>query len=244
VRVALPDGEGAALTCATCHVRATADGRLIVGAGNDRLELGRLMVDGDGAVPPELAQSRRAWGPGRVDVTTEDGGDPVRIPDLRPVRWHGHLHYGASVAQPDEIALAVRIETLLITAHGGAVRPPREIALGLALYLRALADGLPTRVPETVAARRGAALFEARCAGCHRGPAFTGPPVSAARAGTDPRHAQSPDRGTGRYRVPSLRGVGTRGPLLHDGSAAGLSSLFGELAPADRGALVAYLETL
>jgi len=245
VRVVLGDGsESLALTCATCHVRSDG-GRLWIGAGSERLDLGRMMNRGTPGSDPALVQARAAWGPGRVDVTTGDGRDPVRIPDLRPIRWLTHLHYSASVAQRDPIALAVRIETLIITAHGGALRPPREVALGLALYLWSLADTLPERAAVTVEEQAGRVAFDARCASCHRPPGFTGPPVDAAIAGTDPRDAHSPERGTGRYRVPSLRGVATRGALLHDGSAPDLAAaLPADLDARERQALLAYLRTL
>ena len=70
------------------------------------------------------------------------------------------------------------------------------------------------------------AVFDAKCASCHRPPVFTGAPVLLEAIGTDPSLGRSPDRTTGKYRVPSLRGVGTRGPLLHDGSLSSLDALF------------------
>jgi hypothetical protein len=87
--------------------------------------------------------------------------------------------------------------------------------------------------------------------------------------GTDPTLGLSADRGTGTYRVPSLHGVGTRGPLFHDGTLPSLEALldpnrqiapyparlhgpgaipghpFGlDLAGADRDALLDYLHAL
>jgi hypothetical protein len=239
VRVALPDTPRAvALTCATCHMRVSAERRLIIGAGNDRLDLGRLMNDGLPATHPSLALARAAWGPGRVDVTTPGGGDPLSIPDLRPIKWQSALHHGASLKRTDETALAIRIETLIITAYGGAVRPPREVALGLALYLRSLGDQLPEPPSND--------LFAARCAGCHRPPGLSGPAVTQAHGGVDMSHAQSAERGTGGYRVPSLRGVATRGVFFHDGSARSLETVLERAAipPAERPALRAYLSRL
>jgi hypothetical protein len=80
---------------------------------------------------------------------------------------------------------------------------------------------------------------------------------------------ESAVRGTGTYRVPSLHGVGTRGPLLHDGTVPDLDAMFDparltpaftgklhgsgaiqghpfglDLSDADRAALVAYLKAL
>jgi mono/diheme cytochrome c family protein len=195
------------------------------------------------------------WGPGRLDVTTIDGHEPVKIPDLRPVRWLGYLHADATVRQRDVIALAIRIETLVITAHHETVRPPPMIALALATYLWSLAPAAPP-APHSIAQRHGAELFAARCAGCHAGTGFTGEPVAIARVGTDPTVGRSRERGTGSYRVPSLRGVAARGSLLHDASVHALAELldpartapghrYGTSLPAaDRADLVAYLSTL
>ena len=227
VRVELPDGAGWALSCASCHVRRAGRAR-IVGAGNDTLDLGALM------------RPRQAWGPGRVDVSSPDGDDPQRIPDLRSIRWLSHLQHGVAVAQSDEIALAIRLETLIITAHGGAVRPPREVALGLALYLWSLADTLPP-----VAAKPPPA-FTRHCAACHRPPHLTGPPIAAAQTHADPAHALRPERSHGIYRVPSLRGVSTRGPLLHDGTAPDLATVLTHfhLNATDHQAILSYLSRL
>jgi hypothetical protein len=113
------------------------------------------------------------------------------------------------------------------------------------------------------------AVFSRDCAGCHLPPAFTGAPVPLAVIGTDPMLGLSPSRGTGTYRVPSLHGVGSRGPLLHDGTIPSIEALLDpsrvtasfagrlhgpgsvpghryglELSGADRAALIAYLRVL
>jgi len=106
----------------------------------------------------------RAWGPGRVDVTTGDGSVPERMADLRPIRWASHLHYDATVRQQDVVTLAIRIETLIITSKKQALRPPRIIALALAVYLRSLSDSLP---PLPSAQASGAKVFDENCAECH-----------------------------------------------------------------------------
>jgi cytochrome c peroxidase len=69
-------------------------------------------------------------------------------------------------------------------------------------------------------------VFSIACAACHVPPRLTGPPVALAIVGTDPTLGVSADRGTGAYRVPSLRGVGSRGPLLHDGTIPSVDALF------------------
>ena len=257
-----------AYTCATCH-SAYRGGKLVIGVGNDLLNLGRLAVDA-AASPDSIAAARWLdWGPGRVDVSTSEGLEPVRIADVRPTRWLTHLHADATVAVRDRTALAIRLETLIVTSHHQLVRPPRIIALGLAAYLESLASELPTVPPQTEVELHGANVFHENCASCHVPPAFTGAPVPLHVVGTNSYIGLSPDRGTGTYRVPSLRGVATRGPLLHDASLPGLDAMFdparttstyegGRLGPgavsghpyglrlreAERLALTAYLQTL
>jgi len=232
VQAEMSDGSARlALTCATCHA-TSRQGILVPGLGNSTFDLGGWLADTVERVQATSVAGDllvdtapwRAWGAGRVDVATVDGHLPVKLPDLRPVRWLTHLHYEADVAQQSIASLAVRLETLLITSHGQGLRPPHEVALALATYVWSLADTLPPLAIEG-AAEVGAAAFRATCAGCHAGPEMTGPPVDAARAGTDTTAAFDPERGTGRYRVPSLRGVAARGALMHDGSISGLPSL-------------------
>jgi hypothetical protein len=168
-----------------------------------------------------------------------------------------------------ETTLAIRIETLLITASGQVVRPPRVIALALAAYVDSLADALPAVESAAAASPAGARIFAAQCASCHAPPALSGAAVPLAVIGTDDTLGLSSDRGTGTYRVPSLRGVSTRGPLLHDGTLPSLSVMFDpvretnaftgrlhgsgavlghrfglDLSESDRAALVAYLSLL
>ena len=253
VQAEMVDGSARlAMTCATCHAnvrRGDAGLMLIPGLANSALNLGGWLADTadafaaapPGDFAPADTSALRGWGRGRVDVATVDGRLPVNIPDLRPTRWLTHLHYEADVAQQSIASLAVRLETLLITAHGQALRPPREVALGLATYLWSLAQTLPP--PPSVSAGgfgAGAAAFRAACASCHAGTGLTGPPVDAARVGTDPTAAFAPERGTGRYRVPSLRGAGARGALMHDGSIGGLPALLDPGRLADAGAIRAH----
>ncbi len=250
VRVALADGrEGLAFTCAACHSATREDGGVVAGLTNARLDLGSLGADADPTLDPAVARRLRAWGPGRVDVTTGDGREPVAIPDLRPVRFQSYLQRAGAVRVRSLASLAVRVETLLITSHHEAVRPPREVALGLAVYLGSLGDALAARNPP---AGRGAEVFASSCARCHAPPTYAGGLVAAGVVGTDPSLANSAARGTGAYRVPSLRGVGERERLMHDGSVAGLDALLDAgahppgvaLSEGDRVALRDFLEGL
>jgi cytochrome c553 len=227
VRAQVADGSAAlALTCSSCHAAPTGEG-LADGVSNSAVDLGRAMVDASqGATAPSVASAFLAWGPGRMDVSTHAGTEPARIADLRPVAWLGYLQQDATVRQNNLTSLAIRIETLATTSLNASVRPPRVVALALAAYVRSMARRLP---PESDAASMfpaGKAVFESHCARCHASPALTGRPVSLAAVGTDPTLGLSADRGTGTYRVPSLHGVATRGPLLHDGTIASLEDLF------------------
>ena len=230
VQAAMADGSARlAYTCATCHAMPdarAADGALQIGLANAAFDLGAWLADTADAPADDPL---RAWGPGRADVATSMGRLPVALPDLRATRFLTHLHWEADVAQLGVASLAIRIETLIITSLGEAVRPPREVALGLALYLWSLADALPR--PADMAST-GREVFRARCAGCHAGPGLTGPPVAASAVGTNLGAAVDPERGTGRYRPPSLLGVGARGRLLHDGSVRDLDDLLDPARPA------------
>ncbi|HVV17591.1 MAG TPA: c-type cytochrome [Polyangia bacterium] len=270
VRARMPDGSvWLAVTCATCHTARAADGRLVDGLPNAALDVGRAILESQGVSPSASADPRAAWGPGRLDVSTTAGTEPARIPDLRPVRWLTHLHQDATLRGSDPVTLAIRLETLIITANDQTIRPPRIVTLALAAYVRSLGDGLPAPEAAAAASPEGAAVFAASCAECHAAPGFTGPPVALSSVGTDPTLGRSADRGTGTYRVPSLRGVGSRGPLLHDGTIPSVAALFDparltapfagrlhgagpvsghvyglSLSDADRRAVIAYLEHL
>lgn len=114
----------------------------------------------------------------------------------------------------------------------------------LARFLYSLAPP-PNPHPRDARAARGQAIFDAQgCARCHTPPlytnnrlvpadGFTPPPghreaydVMDVRVGTDPTLTLHSRRGTGYYKVPSLRGVWYRGPLEHNGSVATLEDWF------------------
>ena len=142
-------------------------------------------------------------------------------------------------------------------------------------------------------AARGQKIFNREgCAACHTPPLYTSNallavdgfevPVEHRRnfdvlwssIGTDPRLALQTRRGTGYYKVPSLKGVWYRGPFEHSGSVATLEDWFDprrlqddyvptgfkgagvnvraikghrfglDLSPADQQALISFLKTL
>ncbi len=272
VRARMPDGSAVlAVTCSTCHaLPAPGGGAPDPGRPNAQLDIGAALLDASsGPGDPAVDEAIAAWGPGRLDVTTSTGTEPVRIPDLRPVRWLTYLQQDATLAFRDRTTLAIRIETLIVTSYGEVQRPPRVIALALAAYLASLADALPSAASAAARSPLGAQIVSTECSACHVAPALTGPPVPLGVIGTDPAFGLSPSRGTGAYRVPSLHGVGTRGPLLHDGSVPSLEAMFDparttaeftgrlhgsgaipghpfglDLTDADRAALLQYLQAL
>lgn len=253
VWASLPNGlVRPAFTCATCHASKVGD-RLIAGRNDADLDAARLY--GNGGVDVLTGQTNGdlrftpTWGRGRVDVTPDGIDNPVAISDLRPVRYQQNLHHAATLHNAP-LALAVRIETLIITSDGEAVRPPRKIAAALAVYLLSLAPTTPLPTGD------GALVFARECGSCHVGEAASGPPVSLAAVGTDPSVGASPDRGTGHYRVPSLRAVGDRRRMFASGAIDDLEALLAPdravqghrygltLDAKDRTALLEYLRGL
>lgn len=119
-----------------------------------------------------------------------------------------------------------------------------EQLYALALFLYSLK---PPRNPNPfdALAARGQKLFAREgCSGCHTPPLYTNnkltlaegfkiPPEDRQRfdilpisVGTDPNLSLKTRRGTGYYKVPSLRGVWYRGPFEHSGSVATLEDWF------------------
>jgi mono/diheme cytochrome c family protein len=260
------------ITCAICHT-AVRDGAIVEGAARRRFDLGALRLafyrETGSTIDPELARRMATWGPGRADVTEDDDEDPVAIPDLWGLRAESHLTQAGTIRQTGPMALAIRQETQLLHANALRVRPPRELAWALAMYLYALEPPPARPAGDPAAVARGAALFEDRCRSCHGNAAHGGAPVPVAKVGTDPSLANGRARGTGRYRVAPLVRVVDAAPYLHDGSVSTLDMLlspdrlapgfsggargpgpirghtFGtDLPESDRAALRSYLETL
>lgn len=213
--------EAVAATCATCHARPNPDGRLVLGAPS-HLDIGSV------AEP---------WGPGRVDVTADSVTNPVAIADLRATRVQRRLHHTGNL-QNSLLALAIRVETLLITNYNGAVRPPRELTFALAVYIWSLGANLASNsvgLHQAEALRpEGARVFRARCASCHAGIWGEGEWVAVAAVGAEPLVAESPARGTGGYRVPALLGFHER-PRGHEALTVSLETWLNGGSPSTRG---------
>lgn len=230
------------IACALCHGADQTPGK-----ADRRLDLGRARQLFNAAYgidsPLELD-----WGPGRVDVS-EDGVDaPFAIPDLWTLRDATWLNHAGVLQIHGPATLAIRFETQYIKGHRMGSRPHRLWTWALAQYLLTLSPPPPLGGADPA----DAAVFAQRCAGCHdpdRG--YAGGLVPAEALHVDPRAANSPTRGTGYYKVPSLRGVRHAAPYLHDGSAPDLSTLLAEghpvgqpLGAAEQAALIRFLQTL
>jgi hypothetical protein len=134
----------------------------------------------------------------------------------------------------------------MLTENGRRVvyRFPDELLFALAQYIYSLEPPPNPNLGDPRAAR-GRNVFERDgCGGCHApplyttnkltvAPGFTPPSDHPLRAdimsisvGTDPGLALKTRKGTGLYKIPSLRGVWYRGLFGHDGSATSLEEWF------------------
>ncbi|HEV8325296.1 MAG TPA: hypothetical protein VG389_27040 [Myxococcota bacterium] len=229
-----PDGSVRVVeACALCHGSVDADGRLLHGLPNTRLDLGRAWADWIDEVsdaPDAEGEARlRSWGPGRVDVTPGADDDPLQVPPLTGLRDTPFLHQTGTVRHDQASALAMRIETLMITSWVGAFRPPRTVAFAAAAWIYDLDPPIEPDAAALAGRMHGARVFRtAGCSDCHEPRVAYSAPwlVGADVVGTDPASALTPSRGTGGYRVTPLRGVWAYAPYLHDGTVATLEDLF------------------
>ncbi len=173
----------------------------------------------------------------------------------------------------------------------GIHRTPDALLYALALFVESLRPP-PNPNHPSAASERGQKIFQQQgCMNCHTPPLYTNnrltlalgyrPPEPVMRltgamnisVGTDPNLALETRKGTGFYRIPSLRMVWMEAALLHDGSIGSLEEMFNparlkpdfrssnwapitkphaveghpfglKLAPADRADLIAFLRTL
>ena len=119
-----------------------------------------------------------------------------------------------------------------------------EALYALALYIYSL-QAPPNPNPFDEKAAAGQKIFKREgCAACHTPPLYTNnkltvahgftPPKNVPRnlhvlqisVGTDPGLALATRKGTGFYKIPSLKGVWYRGHYLHDGAVASLEEMF------------------
>jgi mono/diheme cytochrome c family protein len=151
-----------------------------------------------------------------------------------PFHWNGDL------ADLDQLMTAVFQQRML----GGLVTNSEHVSLGPWL------DRIPApraSISDADAVARGQALFvapEQNCVSCHMGESFTSNVLADVATG-------------GQFKVPSLVGLGSRAPYMHDGCATTLRERFSvicgggdshgrtsHLTEAQISDLIAYLESL
>jgi len=127
---------------------------------------------------------------------------------------------------------------------GASSRYSEAQLYALGLYLYSLTPPANPNQPSPLSARGQEVFQRAGCATCHPPPLYTSnrlTPVDGfdvpdaaltlddihpVGVGTDPALALTTRRGTGYYKVPSLKGVWYRGPFEHSGSVATLEDWF------------------
>jgi hypothetical protein len=176
---------------------------------------------------------------------------PAKVPDLIGIRERRYLD-ATGLVQHRGIADMMRYAALnqgmdMLARYGDFVpagtadvsRAPSAFALvaqarysdeqlyALALYIYSLKSP-PNPNRRTPPAVRGEQIFEREgCAVCHTPPLYTNNKLIPVEGiGTDPGLTMTTRRGTGYYKVPSLRGLWYRGPLEHNGSVATLDDWF------------------
>jgi hypothetical protein len=180
---------------------------------------------------PEGGQDGRVW---RFDTPGPRRTQPLQggLLATAPYHWDG--------SAPDLRTLLV---DTLVNRMGG--RRPREQELSaLASWLESLPRE-PASRPDEARVMRGRTLFESPALGCSR--CHAGPHLAS--------HAREDVATGGSFNVPSLRGLSTRAPYLHDGRAATLTQTLGPmggavhdveplLSPSERVDLEVFLESL
>lgn len=225
------------ITCALCHAVAR-DGKAVAGPARREFDYGklRLTFHRETKEPVEAGLARRmaTWGAGRADVTEDVDEDPVAIPDLWALRSQSALTQAGGIRHTGPTALAIRQETQLLHSAHERVRPPRELAWALAMFLYSLEPAPRAVTSENV---RGAKLFAQGCSECHSNAGYGGEPIAVEEIGTDAALANGAARGTGRYRPPALIRVGDAAPYLHHGAVPTLEDLLSprRLEPGYRG---------
>jgi len=182
---------------------------------------------------PEGTDDGRVW---EFSTTGMRRTQPLdtKLADSQPFHWNGEFE-----------TLGGLMNEVFVARMSGLEQEAQRVD-ALANFLFGLRPRPAVRASTDAAALRGKAIFESEnvgCTECHQGSSF--------------RTNETVDIGKGEpTQVPSLLGVSSRPPYMHDGCAATLSDRFGttcggskhgKLADLDDDAmndLIAYLETL
>lgn len=214
----------------------------------------------------------------------------VRHRSIGDLMRYGALNQGADVRS--RFGDFEPAQFLQPNAPIGDSRYSDEQLYALALYLYSLQPPPNPNKFDAVAAHGQEVFARSGCTACHTPPLYTNNKLTPVdgfavpddhrtkfdigprSVGTDPTLALGTRRGTGYYKVPSLKGVWYRGPFEHNGSVATLEDWFDprrlrddyvptgfkaygvksravkghpfglDLSPDDRRALIAFLKTL
>lgn len=272
VRATVEDGRitRIGITCALCH--STVDNALLPGIGhrldgwpNRDLKVGKILAM-LAAFTPDQKAIVGAWPTGTYDPRFNFDGKstPLTLPPAHglaavenetytaegPISyWNAYvavtqMHGQGNFSDP-RVGIAVRQEPDLVTPKLAALRA----------YQHSLpAPPTPGASYNSGAARRGAEVFQARCARCHVGGTLTdnnsGVLHAPAETGMDGAYAAR--TATKQYRTTPLRALWQHAPYFHDGSAKTLRDVVEHydrvlqlrLTRGQRRDLVEYLKSL
>lgn len=181
---------------------------------------------------------------------------PAKIPDLIGIKQRKYIDHTATHSHRGigDLMRYAALVSFAETADFGPyhvlgpetqrvqARLPDEALYALALYIYTL-EPPSNPNPFDERAKAGERIFGREgCTTCHTPPLYTSNKLTLARGfsvpkdkpadllpisvGTDPGLALATRKGTGYYKVPSLKGVWYRGHYLHDGSVASLEEMF------------------
>ena len=256
------------VTCALCH--STVDNSVAPGIGarldgwpNRDLDPGKIIALTPGA-PAAAKAAFMSWGPGRYDARFNQDSEnhPVLIPPAYGLRdvaletytgegpvsyWNAYVAVTQMGAQGNFVdpglGIDIRHEPDRVTPMLPALR---DYQFSLA------APTPPAGSYDATAAARGKLLFDASCASCHSGSAFTDAPALHAATETQMGLDEARRSKTGKYRTTPLRGAWSHPPYFHDGSAATLAAVVDHydqvltlgLTPMEKSDLEHYLRSL
>lgn len=209
-----------------------------------------------GMSPTELARAQLAVPPGVVARFHTSALYPPKTPDLIGVKDRRYLDATGLVQHRSIADLMRYVQLVEGAESGDrfgrygpfAPTPSRRFSdeqlYATALFVYSLKPPANPNVADE-RSRRGATVFTREgCDRCHTPPLYTSNALTPAlgfavpsehrqrfsiiptSVGTDPRLAMASRKGTGYYRIPSLRGVWYRGPFEHNGSVATLEDWF------------------
>jgi len=161
------------------------------------------------------------------------------------------MRYAALNQGRDDIAAYGAFIPITVLSKQNTLPPPEALTrysdeqlYALALYLYSLRPPPNPNKRDELSARGEKVFQREGCAGCHTPPLYTNNKLTPALGfripvdhktkydilpvvvGTDPMLATATRRGTGYYKVPSLKGVWYRGPFEHEGSVKSLEDWF------------------